>query len=159
MDCSTSGFPVIDYLLEGVCSNSCPLSSWCYLSISFSVIFFSFCLPSFPASGSFPVSQPYATSSQSIGVSASVLPRNQPFQPPGLLSFRIDWLDFLMSKGLSRVFSSTIDWEHRLFCAQLYYLFIYIYFLWSNSHICAWLLEKIYGPLSAKWCSAYTYAV
>ena len=113
-----------------VCSNSCPLSRRCHPTISSSIAPFSSYPQSFSASGSFPVSQPFTSEAQSIGVSASVLPRNQPFQPPGLLSFRIDWLDFLMSKGVSRVFSSTIDWEHRLFCAQLY-LFIYLFIFYG----------------------------
>ena len=62
----------------GVCSNSCPLSQWCHPTISFSVIHFSSCLQSFPASGSFPVSQLLASGGQSIGTSASasVLPVN-----------------------------------------------------------------------------------
>ena len=62
----------------GACSNSCPLSWWCHLTISSSVIPFSSCLQSFPALGSFPMSQLFASCSQSIGVSASasVLPMN-----------------------------------------------------------------------------------
>ena len=83
-------------------SNSCPLSWWCQTTISSSVIPFSFHLQSFPASGSFPVSQFFASGSQSIGVSAlaSVLPMN--WSPLG-------WTDLicLQSKGLSRVFSNT----------------------------------------------------
>ena len=60
------------------CSNSCPLSQWCHLTISSSVIPFSSCLQSFPASGSFPVNQFFTSGGQSIGVSASasVLPMN-----------------------------------------------------------------------------------
>ena len=62
----------------GICSNSCPLSQWCHPTISSSVVPFSFCLPSFPASGSFPMSQFFASGGQSIAVSASVtvLPMN-----------------------------------------------------------------------------------
>ena len=65
-------------LFPGVCSNSCPLSWWCYLIISSSATPFSFCLQSFPASGSFPVSWLFASGGKSIGalVSASVLPVN-----------------------------------------------------------------------------------
>ena len=100
----------------GACSNSCPLSQWCHPTISFSVISFSSCLQSFPASGSFPVSQLFASGGQSIGVSASasVLPMNiQDWFPLGwtcLTSFQY--------KGLSRVFSNTTK-KHQFFSAQL----------------------------------------
>ena len=86
-------------------SNSYPLSRWCHPTISSSVIAFSSCFQSFPASGSFPVSQFFALGGQSIGVSASasVLPMNiQDWFPLGWTS----WLS-LESKGLSRVFSNT----------------------------------------------------
>ena len=75
-----------------VCSNSCPLCRWHHPTDSSSVAPFSFCPQSFPASGSFPISQLFASGGQSIGVSASVsvLPMNS-----GLISFRIDWFDLL----------------------------------------------------------------
>ena len=75
------------------CSNSCPSSQWCHPTISPSVIPFSSSLQSFPESGAFPMSQFFASGGQSIGVSASasVLPMNI----PGLIYFRIDWLDIL----------------------------------------------------------------
>ena len=103
-------------LSPGVCSNSCPLSQWCYLSISSSAAPFSFCLQSFPASGSFPMSWLFASGGQSIGASAlaSVLPMNiQDWFPLG-------WTGFisLLSKWLSRVFSSIIIWKHQFFSAQ-----------------------------------------
>ena len=86
-------------LSPGVCSNSCPLSWWCYLTISSSATPFFFCLLSFPASRSFPMSQLFSPGSQSIGASASVLPMNVwgcfPLGSTGLIS--------LQSKGLSRV--------------------------------------------------------
>ena len=72
----------------GICSNSCPLSQWCYLTISFSVIPCSFCLQSFPASGFFPVRRPFTSGGQSIGASASasVLPMyTQDWFPLGLM--------------------------------------------------------------------------
>ena len=90
------------------------------------------CLQSFPTSGSFPVSQLFASGGQSIGVSASalVLPMNiQDWFPLGLTSL----ISFL-SKGLSRVFSNTTVQKHQFFNAQLS--------LWSNSHIHTWPLEK-----------------
>ena len=115
-----------------VCSNSCPSSWWCHLTISFSAVCFSSCLQSFPASGSFSGSQFFASGGQSIGVSASssVLPMNiQDRFPLGLTG----WIS-LQSKGLSRVFFNTAVQKHQFFSSQLY--------LWSNSHIHTWLLEK-----------------
>ena len=80
-----------------VYSDSCPFSQWCHLAISSSVIPFSSCLQSFPASGSFQMSQFFASGGQSIGVSASasVLPMNT----QGLISFRMDWLGLLTVQG------------------------------------------------------------
>ena len=95
-------------------SHSCPLHRWCHPIISSSVIPFSH-LQSFPASGSFPVSQFFASGDQSIGASASVLPMNsQGWFPLGLTS----WIS-LLSKGVSRVFSSTTVQQHQFFSAQL----------------------------------------
>ena len=115
----------------GVYPNPCPLSWWCYPTISSSIVLFS-CPQSFPASGSFPMSQLLASGDQSIGVSAStsILPMNtQDWSPLGLTG----WIS-LQSKGLSRVFSSTTVRKHQFFGAQIS--------LWSHSHICTWLLEK-----------------
>ena len=85
------------------CSNSCPSSQWSHPTISSSVIPFSSCLQSLPASGSFPVSQFFSSGSQSIGASASVLPMSIqdwfPLRLTGLISSQ--------SKGLSKVFSNT----------------------------------------------------
>ena len=92
----------------GVYSNSCPLSRWCHVTISSSVIPFSSCLQSFPASGSFQMSQFFTLGGQSIGVSASVLPMNiQDWFPLGWTS----WIS-LLSKGLSGVFSNTTFQKH-----------------------------------------------
>ena len=114
------------------CSNSC-LSSWCcHPTISSSVIPFSSCLQSFPASGSFPKSHFFASGGQRTGASASssVLPMDtqdwSPFGLTGLIS--------LQSKGLSRAFSNTTVQKHQFFDGNLS--------LWSNSHIHTWLLEK-----------------
>ena len=94
-----------------VCSNSCPLSQWCHATISSSVVPFSSCPQSFPASGSFPRSRLFASGGQSIGASASVLPVNtQDWFPLGLTG-----LTSLLSKGLSRVFSSTTVQKHQFF--------------------------------------------
>ena len=100
-------------------SNSCPLSWWCHPTISFSAVPFSSCPQSIPASGSFLVSQFFASGSQSIGVSTStsVLPMNiQAWFPLGLTG----WIS-LQSKGLSRVLSNTTVQKHQFFGAQLFY--------------------------------------
>ena len=101
----------------GVHSNSRPSSQWCHPTTLSSVIPFSFCLQSFPSSGSFPMSQFFASGGQSIGVSAlaSVLPMNiQDWFPLGWTG----WIS-LKSKGLSRVFSNTTIQKHQVFSAQL----------------------------------------
>ena len=113
------------------CSNSCPLSRWCHPNISSSVVPFSSCPQSFPPSGSFLMSQLFASGVQSIGVSAStsVVPmKTHDWSPLGWTG----WIS-LQSKGLSRV-SNTIVQKHQFFCAQLS--------LWSYSHIHTRLLEK-----------------
>jgi len=93
------------------CSNLCPWSRWCQPTISTSVIAFSSCLQSFPASGYFPVSQFFASDDQSIGASASVLPINlQDCFPLGLTD-----LNSLLSKGLSRVFYNTTVQKHQFY--------------------------------------------
>ena len=88
-------------LSPGICLNWCSLSPWCYLIISPSASHF-FCLRSFPASGSFPMSQLFTSGSQSIGASASapVLPMNIQSWFPGLISFTsFDWFDLLAVQG------------------------------------------------------------
>ena len=97
--------------------DSCPLSQWCHPTVSSSVVPFSSCPQSFPASGSFEMSQFFASGGQSIGVSAStsVLPMNtQDWSPLGWTG----WIS-LESKGLSRVFSNTTVQRHKFFRAQL----------------------------------------
>ena len=121
MDCSMPGLPVCHQLME--------FTQWCHSVISSSVIPFSSWVQSFPASGSFQMSQLFASGGQIIGVSAStsVLPKIiQDWSPLGWIS--------LQSKGLSRVFSNTTVQKHQFFSAQPS--------LWSNSHIHIWLLEK-----------------
>ena len=101
----------------GVHSNSCPSSWWCHPAISSSVVPFSSCPQSLPASGSFPMSQLFTSGGQSIGVSAlaSVLPMNTHNWSP------LEWTGWisLQSKGLSRVFSNTTVQKHQFFGAQL----------------------------------------
>ena len=108
----------------GICSDSCPSSKWCRPTISSSVIPYSLCLQTFPESGSFPMSQFFASGGQSSGVSASasVLPMN--IQDWFLLELTV--LISLKFKGLLRVFSNTTVQKHQFFGAQLS--------LWSNSH-------------------------
>ena len=116
----------------GVYSNSCPSSQWCHPTIWSPVVPFSSRLQSFPASGSFPVSQFFTSSGQSIGTSASasIPPMNiQDLFPLGWTG----WIS-LQSKGLSRVFSNTTVRKHQFFGAQLS--------LWSNSHIHTCLLAN-----------------
>ena len=114
--------------------NSCPLSWWCHPTVSSFVIPFSSLLQSFPASGSFQMSQLFASGGQSIGVSASISVFPMKIQ---------DWLPLewtgwisLQSKGLSSVFSNTIIQKHQFFGSQLSSQ--------SNSHIHTWPLEKPY---------------
>ena len=116
----------------GVYSNSCPSSQWCHPAISFSVIPFSSCPQSLPASESFPMSQLFTWGGQSTGASAlaSFLPRKSQGWSP------LEWIGWisLQSKGLSRVFSNTTAQKHQFFSAQPSSQ--------SNSHIHTWPLEK-----------------
>ena len=115
----------------GVHSNSCPSSRWCHPAISSSVIPFSSCPQSLPASGSFQMSQYFAWGGQSTGASAtaSFPPNNTQGWSP---SEWTGWIS-LQSKGLSGVFSNTTVQKHQ-FCAQLSSQ--------SNCHIHTWPLEK-----------------
>ena len=116
----------------GVHSDSCPSSPWCHLAISSSVVPFSSCPQSLPASESFPMSQLFTWGGQSTGVSASAsfLPKKSQGWSP---SEWTGWIS-LQSKGLSRVFSNTTVQKHQFFGAQLSSQ--------SNSHIHTWPLEK-----------------
>ena len=112
--------------------NSCPSSWWCHPAISSSVVPFSSCPQSLPASESFPISQLFAWGGQSTGVSAlaSFLPtKSQGWSPLGWTG----WIS-LQSKGLSRAFSNTTVKKYLFFGAQPSSQ--------SNSHIHTWLLEK-----------------
>ena len=109
-----------------------PSSPWCHQDISSSVVPFSFCPQSLPASESFPMSQLFAWGGQSTGVSAlaSVIPKKSQGWSP---SEWAGWIS-LKSKGLSRVFSNTTVQKHQCFGSQPSSQ--------SNSHIHTWLLEK-----------------
>ena len=116
----------------GVHSDLRPSSQWCHPAISFSLVLFSSCLQSFPASGSFLMSQFFASGGQSIGVSAlaSILPKKSQGWSP------LEWTTWIsmQSKGLLRVFSNSTVQKHQFFSAQLSSQ--------SNSHIHTWPLEK-----------------
>ena len=119
-------------LTTRVYSNSTPLSQWCHPTNSCSVTPFSSCPQSFPASGSFPIIQLLRIrwpKYQSFSFRISLF-----HEYSGLLSFRTDWfLNSLLSKGLSRVFSNTTVQKHQFFSTQPSKF---------NSHIHTWLLEK-----------------
>ena len=129
---------------SGAYSSSYPLSQRCHPTISSSVISFSSCLQSLPASGSFPMSQLFTSDSQGIRVSASASVLTMNIQD----SFPIGWTGWipLLSKGFSRVFSNTTVQKHQFFSAQLS--------VYASSHIHTWLLEKpelwLGRPLLAK---------
>ena len=113
-------------------SDSCPLSRWCHPAISSSVVPFSSCPQSLPASGSFPMSQLFTWGGRSTGVSAlaSFLPKKSQGWSP---SEWTGWIS-LQFKGLSRLFSNTTVQKHQFFGTQLSSQ--------SNSHIHPWPLEK-----------------
>ena len=125
----------------GVYSDSCPWSRSCHPTISSSVVPFSSCLQSFPASGSFQTSQFFASGGQSIGASASAWIFRDWF-PLGWTG----WIS-LLSKGLSRVFSNTTVQKHQFFSAQPSLWKLSYPYLTTGKTI-VWLYE----PLLAKWC-------
>ena len=130
MNRSTPGLPVQHQLPEF--THLRPSSQWCHPAISCSVVPFSSCPQSLPASKSFPVSQLFTWGSQSTGVSASASfppKKSQGWSPS-------EWTGWtsLQSKGLSRVFSNTTVQQHQFFSTQLSSQ--------SNSHIYTWPLEK-----------------
>ena len=120
--CSTATLPC-PLPTPRVCSNSCPLSQWCHPTISSSVIPFSSCLQSFPASGSFLMSQLFASGGQRTGASISVISPSNEYS--GLISFRNDWFDLLAVqwtlKSLLQHHSSTVSILQRsaFFMVQL----------------------------------------
>ena len=127
MDCSTPGFPVLHHLPPGACLNSCPLSRQCHPTISSSVIPFSSCPQSFPASGSLSsIRWPkYWSFSFSISLSNEY---------SGLISFRIDWFDFLAVQGTLKSLL-----QHHSSKASILH---HSAFFMVHSHIGTWLPEK-----------------
>ena len=133
-------------LSPGVCSDSCPLSQWFLLTASSSASPFPFCLQSFLASGSFPMSQLFLSGDQSTGVSASVLPVNiQSWFPLGLTD-----LISLQSKGLSRVFSSTTI--RKLDSLVLSFLYgpaiIYVHDYWKSHSFVSKVMSLLFKTVS-----------
>ena len=116
----------------GVYPNSCPSNRWCHPAISASVVPFSSCPQSLPTTGSFSMSQLFASGGQTIGVSESVLPMNTQGWSP------LDWTGYisLQYKGLSRVFSNTTVQKHQFSGTQLssqsnsHVHTYYIYIIW-----------------------------
>ena len=130
--CTAARQASLSFTISWSLPNSSPVNLWCHPTISSSVVPFSSCPLSFPASRSFQMSKFFASGGQNIGVSASawVLAMNiQDWFPWGLTG-----LMPLQSKGPSRIFSNTIVQKHQFFSSQLS--------LWSNSHTHTWLLEK-----------------
>ena len=113
----------------GACSNSCPLGQWCHPTITSSVVPFSSHFQSFPASGSFPVSQFFTSGGQSTGASVSASNEYS-----GLISFRIDWLDLL---AVQEILKSLL--QHHSSKAWIFWCSA---FFKANSHIHTWLLDK-----------------
>ena len=128
---SQHAWPPCPSLTPRVHSDSRPLSQWCHPAISSSVVPFSSCPQSLPASESFPMSELFTWGDQSTGVSA--LASFPPKKSQGWSSEWTGWIS-LKSKGLSRVFSNTTVQKHQFFCSQLSSQ--------SNSHIHTWALEK-----------------
>ena len=133
--------PLCSSLSPIICPSSCPLHGWCHPAISSSDTLFSFCPQSFPASGTFPLSQLFASDDQNteVSASASVLPMNT----QGWFPLRMTGLISLLSKWLSGIFSSTTFRGHKFFSAPPY--------LQSSSHNSMWPLGRpqpwLYGPL------------
>ena len=128
MDCSTLKLPCPS-LSPGVCSNSCPLSQWCYLGISSSVTPFSSCPQYFPASGSFPMSRLFTASGQNIGASASasVLPMHiQDWFPLGLTGL------LLQSKGLKSLLQHHNSKASVLQCSAFWPTLTSVHDYWKN---------------------------
>ena len=131
-------------------SNPCPLSQWCHPTISSSVIPFSSRLQFFPASGSFPMSQLFASGGQSIG--ASALASDLPVNIQGWFPLGLTGLICLLSKGFSRVFANTTLWM------WLHYMKIVMSTFWKFSHPC-WLWwskwpcwgEEIHKAKNGRW--------
>ena len=120
MNCSTPGLLVLP--TPGVYSNSCPFSRWCHPTISCSVIHFSSCPQSFPASGSFQMNQLFTSGGQIISFSFNISSSNE---HPGRISFTMDWMALLAVQGTLKSLlqhhrsKASILWRSALFTVQL----------------------------------------
>ena len=135
--------PPCPSLSPRVCSKPCPLSQWCYCIISSSAALFSFCLMSFIASGSFQMSQLFASDDQSIlELQLSISPSNEYSE---LISFRIDWFDLLAVQGTHK----SLLQHHSTNSSGLSFLYgsavISVHDFWKSNSF-------DYGPLLARWC-------
>ena len=131
------------------CSDSCPSSQWCHSTISSSVIPFSSCLQSFPASGSLSVSQFLASGGQSIWVSASAISPSNEYS--GLISLRIDWFDLLAVQGILKTLlqhhnsKASILPHSAFFMVQLSHLYM------TTGKTTALTRQTFVGNVSIKW--------
>ena len=135
-------------LSPAVCSNSCPLSQGCYLTISSSAPFISFCLQSFPASRSFPMSWLFASGGQSWRISFSISPSNE---YSGLISFSTGWFDLL---AVQETLKSLL--QHNLKASILgRSTFLMVQLSHSYSMTTGKTTALLYGQLLAKWCLCF----
>ena len=129
-----------------VCSNSCPLSRWCHPTVSISITPFSACPQFFPASRSFPVIHLFASGGQNIGASASAC--ILPMKIWGWILLGLTSLNSLLSKGLSRVFSSTTVQKHQFSWHSVFFIVQLSYLYMTTGKAIALTIRS----LSAKWC-------
>ena len=114
------------------CSNSCPLSQWCHPAIWSSVVPFSSCPQSFSTSGSFPMSPFFSSGGQSIGAYVFGISSSNKYSE--MISFRMDWLDLLAAQEILKNLLQHYNQKPQFFGTRPS--------VWSNSHICTWLLKK-----------------
>ena len=139
--------PPCPSITPGIYPNSCPLSRWCYPTISFSVVPFSSCLQSFPASGSFQMSQFFASGGQSTGVfSFNISPSNE---HSGRISFRMDWLDLAVQETLKSLLQHHSSKASILWCSA-FFKYTYLFLIWGSHNVllcyesCViWFLPKL----------------
>ena len=128
MDCSIPDLPPTLSPTLGVYANSCPLHQWWHATISSSVVLFSSCLQSFPASGAFPMSRFFASAGQGIGsFSFNISPPNE---YSGLISFTMDWLDLLAVQGTLKSLL-----QHRNLLQNISSLALIFFFIVQLSHL------------------------
>ena len=149
MNHSTPGLPVCPSPNPGVHANPCSSSRWCHPAISSSVVPFSSCPQSLPASGPFPMSQLFTWGGQNtrVSASASVLPMNT--QDWSLLGWA-GWIS-LQSKGLSRVFSNTTGQKHQFFSASFLFIMVWYSIVWICHDLFIYSTVEGYLVVSTNW--------